>query len=88
MSLPVSCKSKETSYMTTKAKSFSKLAKKAIIRLSNAVGIKIGRHQPTDAVPKAIDEHLATLDPGFRSPLLSMFLGESQLGTDGPTASH
>jgi Predicted O-methyltransferase len=69
--------------MTTKAKSFSKLAKKAIIHLSNAVGIKIGRHQPTDALPKAIDEHLATLDPRFRSPLLSMFLGESQLGTDG-----
>ena len=69
--------------MTTEIKSLSKLAKKTIIYISNAVGIKIGRHQLTDAVPKAIEEHLATLDSRFRSPLLSMYRGESQLGTDG-----
>ena len=31
----------------------------------------------------AIEEQLASLDPRFRSPLLSMFRGESQLGSDG-----
>src|ERR1700737_2131750 len=68
--------------MKTKGKALSNLAKKAIIRLFNTVGIKMGR-QPTDAAPKAIEKHLAALDPRFRFPLLSMFRGESQLGTDG-----
>jgi len=56
----------------------SSLAKKVI----NVFGIKM-RRQPAKAAPKTIEDILAVLDPRFRSPLLSMYRGEPQLGTDG-----
>jgi len=40
------------------------------------------RRRPVDATLKASEELLAALDSRFRAPLLSMYRGESQLGTD------
>jgi predicted O-methyltransferase YrrM len=61
-----------------KRQTFGSLAKKAI----RAFKIRT-RHQRTTKGPKAIEDILAALDPHFRSPLLSMYRGEAQLGTDG-----
>lgn len=66
--------------MNTKVRNFRKLAKKAINRVSSAVGMMMARYQPP---PKDLHEHIARLDPRFGSRLISMFLGEPQVGADG-----
>jgi predicted O-methyltransferase YrrM len=48
--------------------------------VKKAFRIRTGR---TATPPKAIEDILAPIDPDFRSPLLSMYRGEAQLGTDG-----
>src|SRR5438046_254678 len=68
--------------MKTKGEALSHLAKEAIARFFNSFRIKM-RHQSTDAAPEGIEELLAALDQRFRSPLLSMYRGEPQFGTDG-----
>jgi predicted O-methyltransferase YrrM len=70
-----------------KERAISTLAKQFIIRLLNYFGLEIRRIRPPVPgpmpVPEPIEELLATLDPHFRSALLSMYRGEPQLGTDG-----
>jgi predicted O-methyltransferase YrrM len=67
--------------MKSKSTVLNHLPKKFIVRLFNTLGIKIPR-LITDIALKASEELLVTLDPRFRSPLLSMYHGESQLGID------
>ncbi len=55
-----------------------RLGGKTIVRVFNTFGINIRRRSP-----KPIEELLAPLDVRFRSPLLSMYRGEPQLGADG-----
>jgi len=66
--------------MKSKGAALSSLAKKSIVHLFNTLEIKIRRS--TTAALKAGEELLDALDPCFRSPLLSMYCGEPQLGTD------
>jgi len=59
------------------------IAKKIVVRVSNIFGLGFHCLRRTAPPPKPIEEILATLDPHFRTTLLSMYLGEPQLGTDG-----
>jgi predicted O-methyltransferase YrrM len=68
--------------MKGKRTALSSLAKKFIVRLFNTFGIKIRRSSLNPAPLKAGEELLDALDPRFRSPLLSMYRQEPQLGTD------
>jgi predicted O-methyltransferase YrrM len=60
----------------------SYIAKQSILRLLNTFGIE-SQQPTTDTVLNAIKKVLTPLDPHFRTPLLSMYCGEPQLGTDG-----
>ena len=51
------------------------------MRLLNALGIKM-RRSTADGARKSSEELLAALDPHFRTPLLAMYGGEPQPGTD------
>jgi len=64
--------------MKTPLQALRSLARKAI----NTVGIDVGR-PPAEPVPRRVEDTIAALDPRFRSPLLSMYRREPQIGTDG-----
>lgn len=63
--------------MKTTVQALRSLVRKAI----DTVGIDVGR-QPAEPAPRPIEDIIAALDPRFRSPLLSMYRGEPQIGTD------
>lgn len=56
------------------------LAKRLVKRLFNSVDLEISRMNPA---PKQMEDLPLTLDPRYRSALLSMYRGEPQLGIDG-----
>src|ERR1700730_15866182 len=65
---------------TGKEKVMRTLAQQLVERLFNAFGPQIRRRR---VALKPMEVLLAPLDPHFRSALLSMYRGESQLGADG-----